>query len=268
MHVTIGVIALNEEEFIERNLRQHYALADKIVVVEGADRLYPRERVTESGLSTDATATIVRDFPDPDKKLTFIQHGWTQRSGDQAKCELRNRYMEHVRDGLLVVIDADEFYRHKDLAEFIADIRKDNRHAWRLPTLHFWKSTDQFITGGYYNVEHIRFWRVQASDRYVRNHNYVERSGKFVQDLGLCRMPRNIVEIGDGFTIAGPTCMHFGFCKRAENMADKNQYYCNRGERKTRANTIRSREAWFAEQLPADLQLHKFGGELPEVFRG
>lgn len=267
MHVTLGMIALNEAQYIGKNLEQHYPLVDKIIVVEGADKLYPAERVTKDGLSTDETATIIRDFPDFDHKITFVQHGWTSSGGAQAKCELRNRYMEHVVAGLLVAVDADEFYRRADLSEVIARIRLDQRNAaWRYPSLHFWKTTEQFITGGYYDIEHIRFWRVDNGDRYRSNHNYPERAGRPLQDFGLRVYDRRVVAEGPGKTIAGPVCLHFGFCKDEVHIRDKNDYYKNRGEVQTRPKTIASREAWFSESLPNELSLHTFGGQLPEVF--
>jgi hypothetical protein len=261
------MIVLNEAQYIARNLEQHYPLADSITVVEGADRLYPATRVTSDGLSTDETASLVRDFPDPDKKIRFIQHGWTSTGGAQAKCELRNRYMENVTPGLLIAVDADEFYRRDELSAIIKQIRQDDsKWAWRFPSLHFWKTTDQFITGGYYDIEHIRFWRVRSGDRYRQNHNYPERGTHPLQDFGLRVHDRRLVSADDAWQIAGPVCLHFGFCKDPEHIRDKNDYYCNRGERATRPKTIVSREAWFQEELPDGLRLWRFGGTMPEVF--
>ena len=56
-------ICLNEEEFMEAWLAYHYNSFDRIVICEGAARDYPREAVTDEGLSTDRTASIVRGFP-------------------------------------------------------------------------------------------------------------------------------------------------------------------------------------------------------------
>jgi hypothetical protein len=48
---TLAAICLNEEEFIEAWLRFHYDSFDRIILCEGAYRNYPREAVTEDGLS-------------------------------------------------------------------------------------------------------------------------------------------------------------------------------------------------------------------------
>jgi glycosyltransferase involved in cell wall biosynthesis len=267
MHVTLGMIALNEEEFIGRTLAQHYDLVDKIVVVEGADTLYPKERVTADGLSTDATAEIVRSFPDPSNKITFIQHGWTQRSGDQAKCELRNRYAEETPDGLLAVVDADEAYTHDDFAEILRRAKDDTEiWAWCYPFVHFWKSTSQFITGGYYDVGHIRFWRWKRGMRYWDNHNFPEWQGKHVQRYGRRVEERKAIPNGDGYAFAGPIGYHFGFMKGYQAMRDKTDYYKNRGECATRPKTIESREAWFQDGSPLGIRFWKYTGVLPEKF--
>lgn len=271
MNITIGMIVLNEEQFIEANLRQHYDIADSIVIVEGADRFYPSERVTVDGLSTDRTADIIRNFPDPKQKITFIQHGWTTARDDQAKCELRNRYMEDIREGLLIALDADEFYRHQDLEYIVKKVREGKSYSsWLFPQLHFWRTNKTFIIGGYYDVPHIRFWRVRPGDEYTINHNHPYRNGKSLRSLGCHQISRHIIPASEGkFYIFGPTCYHYGFCKSPEHMRDKNNYYVNRGEDTTRSTTTECRAAWFREDndLPKGLKLISYGGPLPEVFQ-
>lgn len=270
MHVTIGMIVLNEEEYILKNLQQHYEHAHKIVIVEGADRLYPQVRVTKHGLSTDATAEIVRNFPDPSHKIKFIQHGWTNMTGPNAKCELRNRYLRETPDGLLIVIDADEFYRHKDIADLIDNMRRHPRYdAYQLPQIHFWHNLQQFITGGYYDMHHCRFWHVKSGDSYSQDHNYPTRGTKPLRNGYVRVKPRKVhrTESGKEF-VKAPCCYHFGFVKNQANMKDKNRYYENRGEKRTRYRTYKSREAWFKpdEQLYPRLAIHQYEGPLPECF--
>jgi hypothetical protein len=264
------MIVLNEEEYLGKNLEQHYEFADRIVVVEGADRLYPPQRVTERGLSTDRTAEIVQSFPDPDHKITFIQHGWTSMGGVNAKCELRNRYMEYIDPGLLIVIDADEFYRKQDLRELIDNMRRHPQYsAYTVPQIHFWHSQKHFITGGYYDVPHTRFWHVRRGDRYTDNHNHPSRNGRSLM-RGYVRVKHRVVrDLGGGYSyVFPPVCFHYGFMKSQENVEDKTRYYENRGERSSRAKTWRSRKAWFDEAVlrQEKLALHRYGGEVPECF--
>lgn len=267
MHVTIGMIVLNEEEFLERTLAQHYELADRIVIVEGADSLYPKERVTPDGLSIDATAEIVRSFPDPGRKIQFIQHGWTNRGGEQAKCELRDRYAEVTPDGILAVVDADEAYTESAWKAIMARIESEQAvYAWCYPFVHLWKNASQFITGGYYDIQHIRFWRWQKGMRYDRNHNFPEWRGQFVQRMGRRVHDRKLIPKDDGYDLQGPYGHHFGFMKQAQSIRDKTDYYRNRGECVTRPQTIQSREAWFQEELLLGHTIWKYAGQLPEKF--
>ena len=69
MQITIGMICCNESQFIERNLRNHYKFADKIIIVEGAVKGYAD--VIGSHTSTDKTVEIVESFPDIQHKITL-----------------------------------------------------------------------------------------------------------------------------------------------------------------------------------------------------
>jgi hypothetical protein len=266
MKTTFASIILNEAEYIGRNLAQHYDACDRWIVVEGADRRYPSDRVTKDGLSTDGTADIVRGFPDPLGKITFIQHGWADD-----KCELRNRYAELADDGVLIVFDADEFLTHADLAWLIdRTSRLDGPGSVRIPHVHFWKNHRQVIVGGYYDVPHDRAYRWFKGCRYFDNHNHPclptseqplnrcrhelwNRQFRFEDETGAVAHPE-------------PAWLHMGFCKAPEHVADKNAYYLNRGEATTRPETTESRAAWFAETLPRMCRVLPWVGKLPEVF--
>lgn len=268
MKIVIGMIVLNEEEYLLKNLQQHYRHAHEIIIVEGADRLYPSDRVTKSGLSTDSTAEVITSFPDPAGKIKFVQHGWTKMGGPNAKCELRNRYLELITErSILIVIDADEFYLHKDLDAVIDTINKRKvLDAYQLPQIHFWKDTTRFVTGGYFDVPHTRFWVVQPGDRYTRDHNYPCRGDRALRN-GIVRLKkRRVVKNGSGEMVKLPCCFHFGFVKKRTNMADKQKYYENRGEKRTRYRNFRCRNSWFSDQLHHGMACHNYDGPLPECF--
>ncbi len=269
MNVTIGMIVLNEERFIRQNLKQHYLLADQIIIVEGADRLFPKDHVTCQGLSTDRTAKSIQTFPDPDNKITFIQHGFTRASGANAKCELRDQYLQKTPDGVLVAIDADEFYRWKDFDHVISILRKDPRlDGVIVPQLHFWRNTTQFITGGYYDIPHCRFWRVRKGDQYNQNHNYPSRNNRPLIKGRVKTLRRSLIRDNQGLScFAPPVCYHYGFTRSEREMRDKSKYYENRGEKKSRPRTYKSRSSWFSSdaRLSPGLRVYKCGGLLPEV---
>ncbi|MBM4439189.1 MAG: glycosyltransferase [Candidatus Rokubacteria bacterium] len=261
-----GSIVLNEEEYLEANLRQHYDACDRWIIVEGSDRRYPRDRVTADGCSTDRTARIVRDFPDPAGKLTYVRHGWAAD-----KQELRNRYAEHCDGGdVVIVFDADEFLTTAGLRAVLAAMDEPPRRqpgAYVVPHVHFWHHTRQIITGGYYDVPHQRIYRWADGARYHDDHNHPQLGpgGVFLHQLGYAVRPRTLVMKGRAATHAEPCFLHCGFVKSPENMRDKTLYYVNRGEAVDRPGTTADRAAWFEPGAPAGCSVHAWAGPWPEA---
>lgn len=266
--ISIGTILLNEQKFIGANLCNHYHLCDEWIIVEGACNGYPKRKVSISGVSLDNTEKIIKLFPDPDGKITYIQHGWTEASGENAKSELRNVYIKRSIGTYLVVIDADEFYEKEDFEKAINKLKSDkNIYSIVLPQVHFWKATDKFITGEYYDVSHTRFFRNLPGMKYIRNHNFPELNGKFIHELGQFKYQRNIIASKtefEGYTYEGPRCYHMGFVKDVNDMQDKTQYYINRGEDVSRVSTTMSRSAWFDGIIPEKCIIRRWCGKLPE----
>lgn len=266
-NLTFGTILLNEQKFIGLNLLQHYDLCDEWILVEGACRGYPERKVTKNGLSKDFTASIIECFPDPFAKINYIKYGWTNKDGENAKSELRNQYANKVCGDYLVVIDADEFYQLEDLDVALNALRNNiNYDAVVLPQVHFWKTTNHFITGEYYDISHTRIFRSYRGMEYKRNHNFPEINGRFIHEGRQLKIQREIFEIEKNqFSYKGAKCYHMGFAKDASDMEDKTQYYINRGENVTRVSTTKSRAAWFTGELPDKCKVRNWAGSLPKV---
>ncbi len=269
--ISFGTILLNEQKFIGLNLCQHYDLCDEWILVEGACQGYPDRKVSKSGLSLDNTELIINLFPDPEAKIAYIQHGWTKATGEDAKSELRNEYASKISGKYLVVIDADEFYEKNDLNIAIEELKKDReKFAIVLPQIHFWKTTNAFITGEYYDISHTRIYRSIPGMKYIKNHNFPEVNGKFIHEMGQFKYPRKVIETEKGsgaYKYDGPKCFHMGFAKDFEDMKDKTEYYVNRGEDKTRISTTNSRAAWFNGDLPEKCRVRDWGGEIPKYIK-
>jgi len=268
MSIDFGTILLNENNFIGLNILQHYHLCNSWTLVEGACQGYPKRKVSPVGLSLDNCASQIRLFPDPSNKLRFVQHGWTVCDGEAAKSEMRNRYLESCSSDLLLVIDADEFYLEKNIIQAVHVFKDKDVHAATLPQVHFWKTTDKFITGEYYDVAHTRFFRNHPGMKYVSNHNFPELGGQFIHKLGTYKFPRTIKKtIDEKYEYLEPSCFHMGFAKDHEDMRDKSDYYINRGEATTRKATTDSRAAWFDDNLPEKCLLRPWGGTIPEAIK-
>lgn len=120
MRIVVGMIALNEEEFVEAAIASAYE-ADKIVVVLGGTQI---ARETDAcgpkGEPIDSTLERVRDFYDPDDKITVVgPHLW------EDKRAMRNAYLEHCERGdMVVVLDADEVLFPDALWRLFAEQKK------------------------------------------------------------------------------------------------------------------------------------------------
>jgi hypothetical protein len=263
--IAFGTILLNEQRYIFDNLIQHYEFCDQWILVEGACLGYPERKVSKGGLSLDKTADLIKCFPDPRGKIIYIQYGWTKKSGEDAKSELRNKYLELSNSGTLVVIDADEFYTKEDLIKGVNQLKDKEIYAVTLPQVHYWKNIGKFITGAYYDISHTRIYRNLRGMKYIRNHNFPELSGKFLTEMGHFKFKRTLETMTNGkVTYKEPKCHHMGFAKDEDDMKDKSEYYVNRGEMQTRSLTTQSRAAWFDDNLPDKCQVREWGGEIPQ----
>ena len=216
--LSLAAICLNEEEFMEGWLRYHYDSFEQIIVCEGAARNYPAEACTADGLSTDRTAEIVYDFPDPEHKIQFIQHGWAGSPGSlsaavPAKMELRNRYAERLKNGYVYTLDIDEFLHPAYVTEMnrlMDDF--ETADACALPFLHLWQDSEHFITGGFAEFSHYRLYRWREGSRYRLTHNWPSGpEGTLMIDSGF--ESRLLVEDG---CLAAPAIVHYGFLRTEE----------------------------------------------------
>lgn len=279
-----GMIVLNEERFIGLNLAQHYDWLDRIVIVEGADRHYPHEAVTEEGLSRDRTAEIVRDFPDAAGKIQFIQHGWAgdDREGS-GKVELRQRYAAELRQkAIFLHLDADEFYTRQDQKR-IGELVRQSPRVWsfEFPQVHYWRDLTQIIVGGYYSIRHLRLFRKPAGASYrwtsLHSHNWprtprrglgpLHWGGKYLKRYKpRLRFDADLQQRPDGLWYhPGIACYHLGFCRSGDEIAAKNQYYARRGETRSQPETTRSRALFFDPSKQRGEKVLPWGGAIPEA---
>lgn len=269
--LSIGTIFLNEEKYINLSLEQHYQLCSEWTLVEGACQGYPPRKVSKDGLSLDKSQLLVRAFPDKYKKLKYFKHGWTVAKSEDAKSELRNRYLRVSKSTVLLVLDADEFYFSKDIYAILRKFDDPSVSSVTLPQVHFWKDLRKFITGEYYDISHTRFFRLIPGAVYKQNHNFPEIDGVLLNKINNIKVKRTIMEtplINDAYEYNDYCCFHLGFAKDFDDMRDKSDYYINRGEATTRESTTKSRAAWFDDQLPEKCIVRNWGGSVPSCLIG
>jgi hypothetical protein len=130
------ITVLNEEDWLHLTLESIYPYVEKIIIVEGAEQTM-NHACTKEGLSTDNTAQIIRTFPDPKKKIKFIQVGFVPWIGD-----LRNVALKKIpkKADWLINMGGDQIINSGDM-EYLRSI---------LP---------RFNDVSLYYVNHLLFWQ-------------------------------------------------------------------------------------------------------------
>lgn len=147
MKITAGMIVFNGEKFmpagmLQAQLTQLYYLADEIIIVEGATKADGKTHYhdgdatwcTEDGKSTDNTVKIIKEFPDPDKKITLVQND----SFWNGKTQMCNEWSTRTTGDYIWQVDADEFYHKHDIDKIKNILQKYDPTAVHFFANHFW----------------------------------------------------------------------------------------------------------------------------------
>ena len=252
MKVSIAMIVCNESQFIERNLRNHYRFADEIIIVEGATEKYAQ--VIGSHTSTDNTIEIIESFPDIQHKITLVKptRPWKD------KIEMQNEFCKRADDGILLKIDADEFYHPKDLERMFNAFDQDAALTLIYPYwYHFWGNKDHIIVGGRWNIPHCKIWRFKKHYRYKNTHNRIQDG-----ELEISGASNTSSGLGNGCKVARLDdlyCYHYGYLKSTEWQKNKYAFYKKRCEAGT--------GEWYGQDNGGG-EVVEFKGEHPGIMKG
>jgi hypothetical protein len=180
--VTFGIIVLNGEPFTRYCLRSLYPFAHEIIVVEGASPAAAAV-ATADGHSTDGTVASIRAFQreeDPEGKVQLVQRDgfWSEKD------EQSQAYAERATGDWLWQVDADEFYRPRDVEAVFGLLRREpDTTAVSFHQLTFWGHPDYLVDGWYLRRgadEYHRLFRWGRDHRYVthRPPTVVDGSGR------------------------------------------------------------------------------------------
>lgn len=220
--VYVMMIALNEQKFIQSSLKAVLKRKEVggVVVVEGADRQYPR--ATSDGLSVDDTARIVGGLIEKDDRIVYHRYGWA----DGGKLELRqgcidlvyHRYEPKPNDWGLFV-DADEVWSDGNWAKLMsAIIEKPHVGSLYFQFLHFWKTPDQIAVGGQWDSKLFRLFRFAEPNLKLTGH----------AQEPICENGQKISEKYGRADTTGIYLHHYGYCKDQKDVQDKIHYYAKR----------------------------------------
>jgi len=277
-------LVINEMEWLPKLREQHkdWPGMVKHVFVEAADALYASTNpgmVTADGLSTDGTTEFLERLAREDDRVIHVRHGFCGNLDPaQGKCAARQRYLdeaEKVKPGMLVVLDADEFWTKRaqlGAGELLAGGARwqgyylRHREVWRPPVYLdsiaplFW----QEVKGGFWDIPYCRVWRWQPGLRYDGNHNTPKSRTGVPLDKIAKRCERDA---------CAPEFCHLGYASALKNRQAKNAYYVARGEgvNDHRGWYVQSRAAWEkwqpGDKLPRGAEVVPWTAEIPEVFR-
>lgn len=207
--VTVGIIALNEEEYINACLKGIYDwdCCHEIIIVEGSTDLWREanpDSVTQNGSSKDTTVAIIKNFPDPQHKTKLIQGRWKD------KREMRQQYLNRATGNWLFLVDCDEFYTHNDLEKLkqLLISEGDKIEQLSIPHIIFWRDFDKKLTGGRFTrVVMERFWKLHINGDKIKLKSHAE----------MVKADGNPLARTD----SGIRCYHYGNVKRKEEYRNK-----------------------------------------------
>jgi hypothetical protein len=177
--IIVSILAYNSEMFIKYCLDGIYDFADKIVIVEGS---YGLQRAF--GLrSTDRTIEIVKNYPDLQKKIVFLQKNGKEH-------EHRNEVLKYCEPGdWFFTVHTDEFYIKSHL-KYLKDLLAKDKETdvYELPWFEFYYNFRLGIDGSYSSA---RIYRVREGCRFIRKDQLSTADGRQYYKMNFKRMDRN-----------------------------------------------------------------------------
>lgn len=241
---TIGIIALNEEEYIHACLKSIYNwdCCHEIIIVEGSTDMWREanpDSVKPDGSSKDRTVEIIKNFPDPQHKIKLIQGVWKDKK------EAREQYLNRATGDFLFQIDCDEFYTYNDLEKLknLLLSKGSTIEQLSIPHIIFWHDFDKKLTGGRYTrVVMERFWKLIIDGKRIKHKSHTE----------MVTANGRVLNITD----SGISCYHYGNIKSEDFYRNKLNFMKLRDEKvyDGRYETVlKAQEEWFTQKGDTEL---------------
>lgn len=151
MKIAAGIIIFNSDFVLKQVLESIYPHVSQILISEGCVSWWAAK-----GFSTsqDNTLNIIKNFPDPDKKITLVQGTYAE------KTEQANAYMKYVAPDTDYVwnIDADEVFKQEDIVKIKELLKAENYTSVGFKSFSFYGGFERYLTG--FECEH-EFIRIQ-----------------------------------------------------------------------------------------------------------
>ena len=254
--VSICIPVLNEEKFIYSCIKQIYdwECTHEIIILEGSTKLYRQanpDMVNVQGLSIDKTSEIIRNFPDPQKKIKFIQQRW------EDKLELKKKMWSMATGYYVWLIDADEFYTPEDLTKIAETIKTKPIKQLKIKQRIFGRTLDSIVTGGRFTNNYMeRFWE-RGKNHPNTHHSVKDEDGKTLSSED-----------------AGIICYHYSNLHSKTYLKAKAKFYRLRNEimyqGKYESHCVYNDgiiNAKIGDVLPGGVTIEKYDGEHSEIIK-
>jgi len=263
--VVVCMIACSEEEFVAAAVESVYALADRIVIVEGGTRFAVDAGLCDGlGRSTDDTVFEIESVCDPDRKIELVRspgRPWRDKS------EMREEYVKRLEPGdWMFLLDADEVFTPGGLWRMSALMHDHDviMPAFRL----FWNDMRTLGTGRWDDYRQVKAVRWREGFTYSRDHNTpTDASGVPVTALPDMRVARPAANPD------GRLYYHYSWAgKTDEKLAMKCRYYVGQNGARVFPPDYMTRVFLPWRTRPSEIEreygTHPYGGGGTAAFEG
>jgi len=266
LSITAGMIVLNGADTIELALKSIYDYVDKIIIVEGIVEDYAKSNpaMHENGHSIDGTIKIIQNFYDPLHKIELVFPTDISKLVWKNKNEMQNEIAKRVTTDLYLKVDADEIFLESDV-EYMKRYFMEDKELYVIQLLkwEFWKNFSMIACGGIWDRPQARMWRWKKDF----HHNIDVKTGFnfYIDAEGREVRPPNYKTLN----LMEHLCYHLGYCRTAEHIAAKINYYKNRG---IESNVNDNYTNWVPGQPtnsthPDGTTAKPFIGKLPKILK-
>ena len=169
--ITFSIIVFEGEDYIKKCLKGIYDEAYQIIICEGAVKIM--SDIKGYYRSRDKTVEIIKNFPDPEGRIKLIQIDRPWRD----KAEMKQAILSQARGDIYFQVDVDEFYHKEDIHKIRDTFNNSAVDMVTFGAYHFWKDTEYIITGGKWDGNNFRVWRIKGKMEY-KDHRHPDRDGK------------------------------------------------------------------------------------------
>jgi hypothetical protein len=201
------MVVFDEEDYIEYSVKSIYNFASQIVIVSGSDqftdacinyknelrdRSHPRYNNIPIYIPDNTkTEEIIRNFYDPDGKITYFNEGKVL-----TKIDLRNICIDLLNDSIewVLIVDGDEVWKEADLNELKSKLKDTKTNIFEVGFNHFFLDFKHVLHVAvaervYRNVKGIRYtkWHTEITfpkDSSRERLNFGFNHYGYVRDLG------------------------------------------------------------------------------------